>query len=280
MGYYVEVEPNIKVYVEDLNPGGKKTILFLHGWPGNHNLFEYQFDQLPKMGLRCIGMDTRGFGKSDKPWGGYDYDRLADDVRCVIDALKLQDIILGGHSTGGAMAIRYMARHNGYGVSKLALFAAAAPSLIKRSYFPYGLPREAVDQIIESTSNDRPKMLRNFGDMFFFQYISEPFSDWIFQLGLQAAGWATAAIARTWLEDEKLFDDLGKIRVPTLILHGIHDKVCLFPLAEAQKKAIKNSKLVPFEYSGHALFYDQRDKFNKELIQFIEEKVNLKFPWQ
>lgn len=270
MGYYIKVEPNVKIYVEDLNPGGKKTILFLHGWPGSHKLFEYQFDKLPAMGFRCIGIDTRGFGDSDKPWGGYDYDRLADDVRCVVEALKLQDITLGGHSTGGAIAIRYMARHNGYGVSKLALFAAAAPSLIQRPYFPYGLQKEAVNEIIQGTYNDRPKMLRGFGDMFFFQHITESFSDWFFQLGLQASGWATASIANTWLGEESLFFDLRKITVPTLILHGIHDKVCLFPLAEAQRQGIKNSKLVPFLDSGHGLFYDQRDKFNKELIQFIE----------
>jgi non-heme chloroperoxidase len=271
VAYYVRVEPDVKIYVEDLNPEGKKTILFLHGWPGSLKLFEYQFDQLPKMGYRCIGIDTRGFGNSDKPWGGYDYDRLADDVRCVVEALKLQDFTLVGHSTGGAIAIRYMARHNGYGVSKLALFAAAAPSLIQRPYFPYGLPKEAVDDIIQGTYNDRPKMLREFGDMFFFQHISEPFSDWFFQLGLEASGWATGSVASTWLGEESLFSDLGKINVPTLILHGIHDKVCLFPLAEAQRQGIKNSKLVPFEYSGHGLFYDQRDKFNKELTQFIEE---------
>jgi non-heme chloroperoxidase len=70
MGYYVRVEPNVKIYVEDLNPEGERTILFLHGWPGSHRLFEYQFDQLPKMGYRCIGIDTRGFGSSDKPYGG------------------------------------------------------------------------------------------------------------------------------------------------------------------------------------------------------------------
>ena len=106
--------------------------------------------------------------------------------------------------------------------------------------------------------------------MFFFQYLTEPFSDWFFQLGLQAAGWSTAALA-TSLRDESLFSDLGEIRVPTLILQGIHDKVCLFPLAEALKLGIENSKLVPFIYSGHGLFWEERDKFNKELIQFIEE---------
>lgn len=269
MGYYVKVESNVKIYVEDLNPDGKKIILFLHGWPGSHKLFEYQFDQLPQMGYRCIGIDTRGFGDSDKPYGGYDYNRLSDDVKSVVNALKLDNFTLAGHSTGGAIAIRYMARHKGCGVSKLALFAAAAPSLIKRPNFPYGLEKEDVIKIIQGTYTDRPKMLSDFGDIFFFQNITEPFSNWFFQLGLQAAGWATASIANTWI-DEVLFSDLGTINVPTLIIHGIHDKVVPFPLAEVQKQGIKNSKLIPFEYSGHASFYDQRDKFNAELVKFIE----------
>ena len=241
MGYYVKVEPNVKVYVEDLNPDGKKTIVFLHGWPGNHNLFEYQFNQLPKLGYRCIGIDQRGFGKSDKPYGDYDYDRLSDDVRCVVNGLKLHDFILAGHSTGGAIAIRYMSRHKGYGVSKLALFASAAPSLIKRPNFPYGLEKEDVIKIIEGTYTDRPKMLSDFGDTFFFQHISKPFSD------------------------------LAEINVPTLIIHGIHDKVVPFQLGKVQNQSIRNSKLLPFEFSGHASFYDQRDRFNEELVKFIEE---------
>ncbi|ACV62434.1 alpha/beta hydrolase fold protein [Desulfofarcimen acetoxidans DSM 771] len=271
MGYYIGVEPGVNIYVEDLNPTGHKTILLIHGWPGNHNLFEYQLDQLPKMGYRCIGMDCRGFGLSDKPWHGYDYNRLSDDIRSVVGALKLQDFTLGGHSTGGAICVRYMARHNGYGVSKLALFAAAAPSLIQRPYFPYGIKKDDVINIIQGVYNDRPKTLRDFGNMIFHNYVSKPLSDWIFQLGLQAAGWSTAAIANTWLGEEGLFNDLKTIKVRTLILHGINDQVCLFPLAISQNNSIKNSKLVPFESCGHFLFYDQRERFTKELIQFIEE---------
>ena len=187
MGYYVNVQDNVNIYVEDLNPGCKETILFLHGWPGSHNLFEYQFDQLPKLGYRCIGIDTRGFGNSDKPFHGYDYNTLADDVRCVVEALDLRDFTLVGHSTGGAIAIKYMARHKGYGVNKLVLVAAAAPSLIKRPNFPYGLDKETVDQIIANTYKDRPQMLRNFGDTFFFQYVTGAFSDWFFQ------AWATSS---------------------------------------------------------------------------------------
>lgn len=272
MGYYVCVDNGIKIYVEDINPKGEKTILFVHGWPGSHELFEYQFNYLPKLGYRCIGIDCRGFGKSDKPYDGYDYNQLADDLYKVIDTLKLENIILAGHSTGGAICIRYMARYNGYKVSKLALFAAAAPSLIRRNYFPYGLKKEVVENIIDNTYNNRPAMLRDFANMIFYQYTSKDFSDWVFNLGLEAASWATIAIARTWIQDEELFNDLGKINVPTLILHSINDKVCLYELAIAQHDNIKNSKLVKFDKSGHFLFCEEKDKFNQELVKFIEEQ--------
>jgi non-heme chloroperoxidase len=269
MGYYITVDGNVNIYVEDLNPDCEKTILFLHGWPGSRKLFEYQFDVLPGMGFRCIGIDTRGFGNSDKPFCGYDYDRLADDVREVIDALGLENITLAGHSTGGAIAIRYMARHKGHGVSKLALFAAAAPSLVKRQNFPYGVDLQTVTDIINGTYEDRPNMLSNFGDIFFFQHLTAPFSDWFLQVGLQAAGWATAKIANSWIQ-EVLFQDLTEICVPTLIIHGIHDKVVPFPLGEIQHQYIKDSVLLPFEFSGHGAFYDQKDEFNQALAEFAK----------
>ncbi|HBM80337.1 MAG TPA: alpha/beta hydrolase, partial [Clostridiaceae bacterium] len=153
---------------------------------------------------------------------------------------------------------------------KLVLCAAVAPSLIKRPDFPYGLDKETVLQIIQGTYADRPKMLRDFGDMFFYQHTTEAFLNWFFQLGLQAAGWATAAVAKMWI-DETFFSDLETIDVPTLIIHGIHDRIVPFSLGEIQEQSIKNSKLIPFEYSGHGVFYEQYDKFNEELVKFIEQ---------
>lgn len=259
MGYCVKVEQGVNLYVEDVNPRGSKTIVFLHGWPLSHKQFEYQFDVLPAKGYRCIGIDWRGFGKSDKPINGYHYDRLADDVRAVVDALQLRNFTLVGHSTGGSIAIRYASRHNGYGVSRLVLIDAAAP---------VGFTAETANHFIHEAHNDRPKMMREVTDNFFFQYITPPFSDWFFQLGLQAAGWSTAAVV-VMLRDENLYADLPKIAVPTLIVHGIHDKVIPFAQAQELNRQIRNSRLVPFHYSGHGLFLEERDKFNELLRQFI-----------
>ncbi|EMS71720.1 alpha/beta fold hydrolase [Ruminiclostridium cellobioparum] len=268
MEYYIRTEADVKIFVHDINPGGKTTILFIHGWPLSHRAYEYQFNKLPAMGFRCIGMDTRGFGKSGKPHTGYSYNRIADDIRGVVHALDLKNFVLAGHSMGGAAAIRYISRYNGYGVSKLALFGAAAPSLTMRPGFPYGHPKEDITQIIESSLKDRLQMLRDTAPMFFSKPITQPQSDWFFLMGFEASGIATAACAMTF-RDEALFNDLDKIRVPTLILHGIHDQVCLFPLAEVMHQSIRNSVLIPFENSGHGLFYEEQDKFNSELARFI-----------
>lgn len=259
MGYFLTVEPGVNLFAEDINPGGSKTIVFLHGWPLSHKQFEYQFNVLPSMGYRCVGIDWRGFGQSDKPYSGYTFNRLADDIRTVVATLQLENFTLVGHSTGGAIAIRYMSRHNGIGVSKLVLIDAAAPT---------GFSPETADRLLTETLNDRPKMMQGVTDTFFFQYISKPFSDWFLQMGLMAASWSTAAIIVT-LRDEKLHGDLPKIMVPTLIIHGIHDKVIPFKQAQELKQQIKNSQLVPFHYSGHGPFWEERDKFNKLLSQLI-----------
>jgi non-heme chloroperoxidase len=257
VGYYINVEQGVDLYVEDINPGGSKTIVFLHGWPLSHKQFDYQFDVLPLMGYRCIGIDWRGFGNSDKPVHGYTLNRLADDIHNVIGVLQLNNFVLAGHSTGGAIAIRYMARHNGYGVSKLVLIDAAAPT---------GFTTETANELLTETLNDRPKMMQGITDTFFFQYITKPFSDWFFQMGLQAAGWSTAAII-VMLRDENVYDDLPKIAVPTLIVHGIHDKVIPYKQAQELNQKIRNSQLVPFQFSGHGSFWEERDKFNQLLSQ-------------
>lgn len=270
MQYYVKVEPGVNIFVNDINPEGNKTIFFIHGWPLNNNMFEYQYNELAKNGYRCIGMDIRGFGKSDKPIKNYSYDRIADDIRIIMEFLKLENVIMVGHSVGGAIAIRYVSRHDGFGVGKLILLGAAAPSFVKLYDFPYGNTKEDVEKIIRDTYNDRPKMLQDIADIFFNRYITSQFNHWFLNLGLEAAGYSTAELMIS-LGNENLFYDLDKINVPTLVCQGVHDKICPIQLGETLNKRIRNSKLILFENSGHGLFWEEKDKLNKVILEYINE---------
>jgi non-heme chloroperoxidase len=265
---YIEVEKGVHIYVEDINPGGGKPVLFIHGWPVNHNMFEYQFNLLPQYGYRCISLDLRGYGKSDRPWSGYTYDRLADDIRCVIEALGLERISLVGFSIGGAIAVRYMARYAGFGVSKLLLLSAAAPLFTKRPDYPIGFSKEEVNALIYKTYADRPQMLIEFGKMFFASQVSSEFAGWFQDLGLEASGHGTA-MGLVSLRDEDLRNDLHRIQTPTGIFHGMLDQIVPYQSAVVLNKGIAGSVLFPFEHSGHGVFYDELDRFNHAFLQFL-----------
>jgi non-heme chloroperoxidase len=265
---YIEVEPGVQLFVQDINPGGSKTVVFIHGWPLNSATFEYQYDQFPKYGVRCVGIDLRGYGNSDKPWTGYGYDRMADDISAVIDAMGLTDITLAGHSMGGAIAIRYMARHGGHGVARLVLLAAAAPSFVQRQGYPYGMTKQQIDMFIMNAYRNRPQVLTDFGGMFFSRAPTASFLNWFQYTGLVAAGYATIKGLEA-LRDEDLGPDLSKIQVPTGIFHGVLDKICPYQLAVEMNRGIKGSVIYRFDFSGHAVYYDELDRFNQAFLQFL-----------
>ncbi|AZK47368.1 alpha/beta fold hydrolase [Paenibacillus lentus] len=268
---YIEVEQGVKIFVEDVNPGpGSIPILFIHGWPVNHKMFEYQWNILPKYGYRCIGIDLRGFGKSDRPWMGYDYNRLADDVRAVVASLGLNSFILTGFSIGGAIAIRYMARYAGYGVCKLVLISAAAPRFSKSKNYPYGLPVEDINALINQTYRNRPQMVAEFGEKFFYSKITPAFRDWFQDLGLAASGHGTIQCLFS-LRDEDLRPDLNRITVPTGLFHGAHDQYVPFASAEVLHRGIPQSELYRFERSGHGVFYDELEAFNEAYLHFLRK---------
>ncbi|WP_068620783.1 alpha/beta fold hydrolase [Paenibacillus tuaregi] len=269
---YIETEPGVRIYVEDLNPGGDRTVLFIHGWPLNHHMFEYQLDQLPKYGFRCISLDLRGFGRSDHPWQGYNYNRLADDIRVIIDAMGLRYITLAGFSVGGAVAIRYMSRHRGHGVSRLALLAAAAPSFTKQKGYPFGQTKEEINRQIMQLYTDRPKLLKEFGRKFFATRLSPEFEEWFLRMGLEASGHGTINTSFS-LRDEDLGGDLPHIRVPTAIFHGEQDRIVPVQSAEALQRNIPGSMLYRFRASGHGVFYDELDKFNSAFLDFVSGKL-------
>lgn len=234
-------------------------------------MFEYQFTELPKHGYRCVGIDLRGFGDSDKPWSGYNYDRMSDDVKEVLDFLDVTEATLVGFSMGGAISIRYVARHGGARIGKLVLAGAAAPCFTRRPDFPYGIEKSAVDNLISLTYQDRPSMLKAFSQIFFAEpdKLSPEFKTWNLTLGLAASAYATIQCA-VELRDADLRKDMASIKIPTLILHGVNDRVCTFDLAKCLHESIHDSQLVGFERAGHGFYYEERKKFNSTLLSFIE----------
>ena len=267
---YIEVEPNVRLHITDAGEG--RPIVLIHGWPLSDEMYEYQYNALIKNNFRAIGICLRGFGKSDKPYGDYDYDIHALDIKNVLSNLDVKDAVLVGFSMGGSIAIRYVSMYHGAHVSKLVLCGAAAPLWTQRNDFKYNLPISAVDELIELNYTDRPKLLSNFGKIFSATETSlnEGIRSWLNGINISASSYATAQCLIA-LRDTDLRPDLAKITIPTLIIHGKKDKICSFDLAEQMKAGIKNSHIIAFENSGHSMFLEETLKFNTALIKFAEK---------
>jgi len=269
---YIEVERNVHLHVTDAGEG--RPVVLIPGWPLSDEMYEYQYNDLMNKNFRVIGITLRGFGKSSKPYGvsDYDYDTHSRDIKSVLDQLDIKDAVLGGFSMGGAIVIRYIVKYNSAHVSKLVLAGAAAPSWTQRENYPYNLPSASVDELITLTFQDRPKLLSDFAKIFSAteKTLNEGIGNWLNKIGISASAYATAQCLYA-LRDTDLRDDLKKINIPTLILHGKKDKICSFDLALQMEAGIKDSQLVSFENSGHSLFLEETKKFNDELIQFATE---------
>jgi non-heme chloroperoxidase len=268
---YIEVEPNVRLHITDVGDG--QPVVLIHGYPLSDAMWEYQYSALVKAGYRVIGITLRGFGQSDKPYGKYNYDQFASDIKTVLDKLDIKDAAIGGHSMGGAIALHYVAKYHGAHINKLALFAAAAPCHTKKADYPYPFfTKEDITQWVNLNNSDRPALLAAIGGYFTLSAtsVSPGIGAWLGGIEMQSSPYAMeqALIA---LRDEDLRGDLPKIKVPTLIFNAKEDKIVSFALAEQMNKAIAGSVLVPFEKSGHALFVEEKDKFNEEFIKFLKK---------
>ncbi len=268
---FIEVAPNVRLHITDLGKG--PAVVLIHGYPLSDAMWEYQNHALLDAGYRVIGITLRGFGQSDKPYGKYDYDQFADDIKAVLDKLDIQNATLGGHSMGGAIALHYAAKFNGAHISKLALFSAAAPVHTKRADYPYPFfTKEDISKWVALNNSDRPGLLAALGTRFTLDgtTVSPGIGGWLYGIELQSSSYAMeqALIA---LRDEDLRGDLPKIKMPTLIFSARQDRIVSHALAEQMNKAIAGSQLVVFEKSGHAGFVEEKDKFNAEFIKFLKQ---------
>ncbi|MET0466452.1 MAG: alpha/beta hydrolase, partial [Chitinophagaceae bacterium] len=253
--------------------GNGQPIVLIHGWPLSDAMYEYQYQYFEQKGFRVIGISLRGFGKSDKPYGKYNFDVFSDDIKVVLEKLKIKDAVLGGFSMGGAVVLHYITKYNSAHISKLALFAAAAPSWTKREGSPHGVAPADAAALIKATKTNRQDLIAGFGADFAAQgtSLSKNVEKWLENINLEASPFAiTQSI--TALRDLDLRPELSKINIPVAIFQGTKDKLIPFAFAEELNKGIKNSYIVRFENSGHALFFEEMNKFNTELEKFARSK--------
>lgn len=267
---YIEVEKNVKLHVTDLGEG--QPIVLIHGWPLSDEMYEYQYQYLSRKGFRVIGITLRGFGKSDKPYGRYDFDVFSDDIKVVLEKLKIENAVLGGFSMGGAVVIHYVTKYNAAHISKLALFGAAAPSWRQREGSPFGISEADGNGLVLQTMTARQDLIAGFGAAFPAKEgnISKNVEKWLENINLEASPYAITESIKALLNLD-LRPQLSKISIPVAIFHGTQDKLCSFEFANELNKGIKNSRIIRFENSGHALFVEESEKFNTELEKFAKQ---------
>ena len=254
--------------------GKGKPVLLIHGWPLSHEMWEYQIGDLINIGYRVIAYDRRGFGKSYKPWDGYDYDSLTDDLKSLIDELGLEDITLVGFSMGGGEVVRYFSKYGGKNVSKVVLISSVVPYLLKTDDNPDGVPQEMFDKMTAQMKDDRIGFLDDFGKTFFGvgllnKPLSTPLLEYYRMLCSFASPKATLDCAASFSSTD-FKSEMTSINVPTLIIHGDHDKtVPIEPTGMESAKHIPNNQFIIYEGAPHGLFYTDKERLNADLIAFI-----------
>jgi pimeloyl-ACP methyl ester carboxylesterase len=291
------IAPPVNLYYEDTLIG--KPVIFIHGWPLNGRMWEYQLNELPKYGLRCITYDRRGFGNSDKPWTNYDYDSLAADLKSIIDELHLEEVTLVGFSMGGGEVVRYIGKYGTEKIHQIVLISTIIPFLLKTDDNPDGIPQDVFDDFINQIREDRPAFFSNFAKLFYgVSFLNKPvgtdFLSWNQSQVMMASARATTDCIRSFSETD-FRKDLSAVNVPTLIIHGDSDKIV--PIGVSSKKTaamIPDAVFKIYENEPHGLFYTQKEKLNQDLLDFIvgsdtgeeplyneDENTDLKDPlWQ
>jgi len=268
-------QENIRLYYEDWGKG--QPLVFIHGWPSSHQMWEYQLTYFAAKGYRVISYDRRGFGQSSKPWEAYDYNTLAADLKLVLDTLDLKDVVLIGFSMGGGEVIRYCSKYNAERVKKIALISSVIPFMLKTADNPDGIDQKVFDGFIEKILDDRPAFLTGFGKDFFGETfinhpVSQPLLDWAHSLTLPASPKATIDCIGSFSATD-FRKDLDSIKLPTLIIHGSSDKTVPIEVSsDRTAKMIPGAIYKVYEGAPHGLFVTDKEQLNKDLEEFIASK--------
>jgi non-heme chloroperoxidase len=263
---------DIELYYEDHGSGD--PVVLIHGYPLSGASWEKQVSVLLSAGHRVITYDRRGFGRSSQPTTGYNYDTFAEDLHKLVTHLHLRDFALVGFSMGGGEVARYIGKYGSKGVSKAVFISSVPPFLLKTPDNPDAVDAGVFDGIQKAVASDRyaffSEFFKNFfnTDVFLGKRISQEAVQASWNVAAGASATASLACVPTWHEDFRA--DLGRIDVPTLVIHGDADRIV--PIhASGQKtaKLVKGARLVAIKDGPHAVNWTHADEVNAELLNFL-----------
>jgi len=270
----ITVKDGTQIFYKDWGKG--PVVTFSHGWPLNSDAWDVQTLFLVQHGYRCVAVDRRGHGRSTQSSGGNDMNGYADDLAAVIEALDLREATLVGHSTGGGEVARYIGRHGTKRVAKAVLVAAVPPIMVKSAANPEGLPIEVFDKLRSDLANNPSQFYKDLAVPFYGanrpganvpQGTLDQFWLWSMQAGLKNAYESIKAFSET-----DFTEDLKKIDVPTLVMHGEDDQIV--PVKDSARKSarlIQGAKEIYYPGAPHGLTATLHDQVNADLLAFLRE---------
>jgi len=270
---FIETKDGTKIFYKDWGAG--QPILFSHGWPLSSDAWAVQMLFFAEKGYRVIAHDRRGHGLSDQPWNGNNMDQYADDLAELIEQLDLKDVVLVGHSTGGGEVAHYIGRHGNARVAKAVLVGAVPPLMLKTENNPEGTTIDVFDGIRKGTRSDRSQFFKDLTLPFYgFNLegakVNEGLRDNFWRQGMIGSLKGLYDCIREFSEVDYT-DDLKKIEVPTLVIHGDADQIV--PIAASGEKTariVKNATLKVYPGAPHGLAETEADKFNADVLAFIQ----------
>ncbi|MET7542708.1 alpha/beta fold hydrolase [Streptomyces sp. NPDC055059] len=270
---FITTKDGTELFYKDWGSG--QPVVFSHGWPLTADAWDSQAKLVVDNGFRAIAHDRRGGGRSGQPWDGNDLDTYAEDLASLIETLDLRDVILVGHSTGGGEVTRYMGRHGTGRIAKAVLLGAIPPLMLKTAENPEGLPIEVFDEIRNGVANDRSQYYQDLSAAFYganrpgstvTQGIRDEFWLWSMSVGIKGAYDCIKAFSET-----DLTEDLKRIDVPTLIIHGDDDQIVpIVASGNKSSKLVKGSTFKVYEGAPHGLSMVPKfaGQFNTDLLAF------------
>jgi len=268
----VDTRDGTQIHFRDWGPG--RPIVFAAPWGLCSDWWDIPVINFSTKGWRCVTFDRRGHGRSDDPCHGYDFDTLADDIAAVMDRLDLKNVVLVGHSLGGAEAVRYLTRHQGQRVSHAVLIAPTTPFQMKTNDNPSGRPREVIEKAIESLKHDLPRIATEAAPDFFGapKYtVSTQTLDWWCRMLLDRVSIKVLSDLFKVMNETDFRPELRTIRTPTLILQGDADKSAQLELTgRPTHELIPGSRLIVYENAPHGLPYTDMDRMLSDIVAFAE----------